>query len=180
MSASDRVRVHAGATDSTRSVLYVTVGVLLGSVFGALIIAAFGLNRLVTALAVGTFVAIVVVVALRSSLSIVLDDDKVEVRRFATRRVLDWKQVVSIDFVATTLKKRPTWICSLRSAQGDVHRLLAFPPVERPFADAYEYDKRQQLLDIFTLARRKDVPVNIPGPIADALQHHWKLTLPGN
>lgn len=179
MNASDRVRVHAGATDSTRSILYVTAGVIVGSVFGSMIVAAFGLNRLVTALVVGAAIAVGVVVALRASQSIVLDDDAIVVRRFATRRVIDWKQVTSIDFAAASADKRTIWTVTLREHGGSELRLLALPPVERPFTDAYEYDKRQQILDIFTLARRKSVPVVVPLPIAESLQRHWKLTVPG-
>ena len=174
------LRVRAGSTNALRTVVYVACGLVVGVVIGYAIVAAFGYGRVVTAILIGLVLAITIIVALRASFSIVLDESRIVVRKLLHKRVLLWNQVERITAAAVVDDKgrRELWSFALTSAvdghkQSDV--LVVIPPVDAQYRNAYEFNKRQQIMDIVALAKMKNVPLYVPTRISFALQKNWHI-----
>ncbi len=171
--------VRAGVVSGRRAVLYGSLAVLTITIVSVAFVAAFGVNRVVTGLFAGLVAGITLLVALFGRDVVLLTERAIYCRTPWAETSIDWTRVVAARFA---LDERARWSLALDLAGGDEPHgeliLLSIPPVIRPISNAYEHRKREQVLQIRTMLRHKQIPVTILPTIAQALHEHWKLAPP--
>ncbi|MBO0856561.1 MAG: hypothetical protein J2P18_22670 [Nocardia sp.] len=168
--------VRAGVVSTKHIGLYIGAGVVIALLICAVTVAVFGVNRVITGLAIGLAAAVAVLVALFGRDVIVLTDRAIYRRTPWAESRLEWDRVVAGRFA---LDERMRWSLALDLTSGDeLHDelvLLSIPPVRRPVSNAYEHRKCEQVAEIRRILRHKRIPVTLLPEIADALREHWKM-----
>lgn len=171
--------VRAGVVPGRRVALYSGVGVLTVLLFCGVTVAGFGVNRVVTGVALGVAAAIVVLIALLKRDTVELTEQAIVRRTPLSSETIAWERVVAGRFA---LDDHDRWSLALDLNGGaEPHGelvLLSIPPVVRPIAGAYDMRKREQVNEIRTMLRHKRVPVTVLPEIAEALNRHWKIAPP--
>ncbi|MFI5780517.1 hypothetical protein [Nocardia sp. NPDC051570] len=171
--------VRAGVVSGQRAVLYGSLGVLTIVIVCGAFVGAFGLNRMVTGLFAGSVAGVTLLVALFGRDVVLLTERAIYCRTPWAETSIDWHRVVAGRFA---LDEHARWSLALDLAGGDEPHgelvLLNIPPVIRPISNAYEHRKREQVVQIRTMLRHKQIPVTILPDIARALHEHWRLAPP--
>ncbi|MFI6868232.1 hypothetical protein [Nocardia sp. NPDC050406] len=171
--------VRAGVVPGRRVALYCGVGLVVVLVAVGVAVGAFGVNRVVTGIAVGVVAAGALVIALLRRDAVELTDAGIVRRTPWGVEEIGWARVVAGRFA---LDEHGRWALALDLNGGEEPHgelvLLSIPPVVRPIAGAYDMRKREQVNEIRNMLREKRVPVTVLPEIADALHRHWKIAPP--
>ncbi|WP_067703544.1 hypothetical protein [Nocardia jejuensis] len=171
--------VRAGVMPGRRMALYGVAGLLMLAVICGATVALFGPNRIFTGLLVGVAAAVAVMIALAGRDGIVLSEDAILRRTPWGNSTITWDRVVAGRFA---LDDRNRWTLALDLNGGDEQHgelaLLSIAPVTGPVSGAYDMRTREQVAEIRTILREKQIPVTILPEIAAALQEHWKIAPP--
>ncbi|MFC6014234.1 hypothetical protein [Nocardia lasii] len=168
--------VRAGVVPTGRSLFYCVIGALVTTGIVGLFLAMFGVNRVITGLAVGLVAGVAVGTVLFLRDVVELHEHAIFARTPFRSATVPWDQVVAGRF---TLDEHARWALALDlSGETDELVLLSIPPVVQPVAGAYDMRKREQVNEIRELLRAKRVPITVLPEIADALSRHWKIAPP--
>ena len=156
------------------------IAIFTGILVWAAVTATFGVQRIITGLVLGVFVAIAVAGGLFYSDKTVLSEDAITIRTLRKNERVEWNRIGTVRFawpegsdhwLLTADLGRPT-------DPASVLLLLATPPVERPMSNAYEMRKREQLKDILAIMRTKGIRVIFAPGIATRLEEFWQVAPP--
>ncbi|WP_405134647.1 hypothetical protein [Nocardia sp. NBC_01388] len=171
--------VRAGVVPGRRAMFYGIAGLLVTSGIVAATVGVFGLNRLFTGILLGVAAGVGVLFLLFARDGVVLTDQSIVRRTPWGAATIDWNRVVAGRFA---LDEKSRWSLALDLNGGDEQHgelvLLSIPPVQRPIANAYDMRKREQVNEIRSILRRKQIPVILLPEIAEALTQHWRLAPP--
>lgn len=172
--------VRAGVVPGRRVALYAVIGALTGLLICGATVAAFGLNRVFTGIAIGTIATIALLYTLLKRDGIMLSEQSIIRRTPWAVDTIAWNRVVAGRFA---LDEHSRWSLALdlNGSSDELHQeltLLSIPPVTHPIANAYDMRKREQVNEIRTMLRDKRIPVTVLPEIAEALSQHWKIAPP--
>lgn len=169
--------VRAGVVPAGRSLVYILIGLLVTTGIAGLVVAMFGINRVVAGVLVGIIGGIAAGVALFTRDVTELTDHAIYVRTPFRSVTIPWDRVVAGRF---TLDEHGRWALAL-DLTGDTDDelvLLSIPPVHRPVSGAYDMRKKEQVSEIRETLRAKRIPITVLPEIAAALAEHWQIAPP--
>ena len=164
-------------TDARQLTIAVATSFVLGIVVAVAITVHWGMPRLFTGIIAGIVVALAVIEIQRRSRATVIDDSGILFRSVLRRNWISWQQVDSITIEDDA---ETGWLVSVKYHSGEAalsEPVLRLPEVRGPLSGAYDYNKREALVNLLGYADDAGVPVDVPAPIAAKLVRHWKLTL---
>ncbi len=163
-------RVTGSGTNPGRAAGYVCAGLLAGAAVTAAGVAAFGGNRVVTALLAGAIAGVALMAVLFASDVLVLGSDGLQLRTAWRRRTVPWQRVRGARF-----EVGPQWTLTVDTEDGPLV-LLSMPPVRDEISQPYDYTRRATVRELLAGLREASVPMTVDPAVERALRRYWRLT----